>query len=93
VFLEELVEQHDVNLLVVYAFDFTFGVVQCEVWVELGDVFGDQTIADLAGEIDFLLIVVSDWFQGEEHFANFVHWSNILLVTTRGNVVAKSAVG
>jgi hypothetical protein len=92
VLFDELVEQHVGDRVIAHSQGFSIFVASYQIRTHIFHVLGDETELPLPGTIRIKLVLhaVGHRFQREERFAGLVHWLNVLLVTSRGDLEAKS---
>src|SRR5215471_14032466 len=80
-FLEKLIEQHGVHLVVANTEGPAIFVQGHQVLIHVSDLLGDQT--KLRAALTVVLVMEGHWLEREDCFARFVHWLNVVLEASR----------
>src|SRR6266576_833934 len=86
---EKLVEQHRVHLVVAHAVGFSLFVPHDQVWIHFFYLLGHQSELRCARCVNFLLVTEGNRLKGQERFAGFLHWFDLLLKPRRGGKSAE----
>ncbi len=86
--LEELVEQHRVDLLVAHRFRLAHGIAPHQIRIYLGHFLSDQSKGDRLRRIILFVVTEADWFERVDRFAGFVHRLDIVFIPARRYVGA-----
>src|SRR5436190_16493799 len=93
VFLEKLVKQHCVDLLVANGFGLAFRVAPNQIGIHFGHFLRDQSKGNRLRLIILFVIAEADRLKRIDRFTGFVHWLNVMFVPARRDVrPTKSAV-